>query len=134
MHTLIRNVVAHAKLHLRKVVTKEDAEAAIDLFDYVRRTVMVDEDGSPDVLTIEVGKSSKTLSKTERLLELLRKMEKGFEDGVPEEELFEVAQQKNVATTRKEFNELIAILLKEGHVRSVGYGKYRSSFGENKTW
>ena len=88
LEALVRLSEAHAKMHLRKTVTKEDAKIAIDLVKYYLMQVGYDpETKSFDIDRIATGTSTSQRSKVIIVRETLTKLEERLGKFIPIEEL-----------------------------------------------
>jgi len=124
LEALIRLSEAHARMRLSETVTREDAKAAIELIEAMMRTIAVDEEGNIDVSILEIGKSSKKLSKIEKLVDIIKNLEGEGDYGAPAEKVIEAAKQAGIGSKR-EVEKLIEELKADGRIYEPRAGFYR---------
>ncbi|MHA1404528.1 MAG: minichromosome maintenance protein MCM [Candidatus Helarchaeota archaeon] len=72
---LIRLTEAHARMGLREEVTKEDAEAAVEIMKLSLSQVGIDkETGKPDILVLTAGTSQSQISRLQKLEDIIRRL------------------------------------------------------------
>lgn len=126
---LVRLAEANAKMRLSKTVDENDAQVAIDLFNYVMKQIMTDkETGAFDVDVVATGKprsEREKMQKTDTIMEIIREQLKD-KDSADIEEIISEAQSYDIdeKVARRIINEMLRkgeIYEKEhGHVRIVG--------------
>ncbi len=126
---LVRLAEASAKVNLRNIVEAEDAQVAIDLFNYVMKKIMTDrETGAFDVDVVTTGRTKTDREKMQRsdtILEVIREHLRE-KDTADIEEVIQDSENYGIddKAARKIINELLRkgeIYEKEhGHVRIVG--------------
>jgi len=123
---LVRLAEAHAKMRLSNIVSLEDAEAAINLLDYVMKQVMVDkETGLLDIDTLATGKPKSVrerLQKYDTVLDIIRELNKQ-EEVVSIETVIKEAVKAGIDELTAE--RIIKDLLQRGEVyeKEQGYIK-----------
>ncbi|MBM3247270.1 minichromosome maintenance protein MCM [Candidatus Pacearchaeota archaeon] len=114
LEALVRLSEAHAKMHLRKSVTKEDAQIAINLIKYYMMQVGYDpETKSFDIDKIAVGISTSQRSKVIILRETISKLEERLGKFIPIEELEKELQGK---MSKEEIDDGVQKLIASGDV------------------
>ncbi len=114
LEALVRLSEAHAKMHLRKTVTKEDAKIAVDLIKYYLMQVGYDpETKSFDIDRIATGVSTSQRSKVIIVRETLSKLEERLGKFIPLEELEKELEGK---MNKEEIDESIQKLIASGDV------------------
>jgi replicative DNA helicase Mcm len=126
---LVRLAEASAKINLRTTVEADDAQIAIDLFNYVMKKIMTDrETGAFDVDVVTTGRTRTDREKMQRsdtVMEIIREQLRE-KDTADVEEVIQEAEKYGLddKVARKILNELLRkgeIYEKEhGHVRIVG--------------
>lgn len=111
LEALIRLSEAHARMHLRDVVTGEDAETVIQLMEWVLRRIAIDEQGNLDVTIIEAGKSAKEISKMEKILGIVKELQVLEDFGAHEEDIIQEAARYGIS--QGEARELLKKLVEE---------------------
>ncbi len=124
LEALVRLSEAHARMRLSETVTREDARAAIEIMEDMLRTIAVDEEGAIDAAILEVGKSTKKLSKIEKLVDIIKNLEGEGEYGAPEEGVIEAAKQAGLGT-EKDIRKLIEDLKRDARIYEPRAGFYR---------
>ena len=124
LEALIRLSEAHARMRLSETVTREDARAAIAIMEEMLRTIAVDEEGAIDAAILEVGKSTKKLSKIEKLIDIIKNLEGEGEHGAPEDRVLEAAKQAGLGT-EKDIRKLIEDLKRDARIYEPRAGFYR---------
>ncbi len=124
LEALVRLSEAHARMRLSETVTKEDARAAIAIIEDMLRTIAVDEEGALDVSILEVGKSSKKISKIEKMVEIIKNLEGEGEFGAPEDKIVEAAKQAGLGS-EGEIKKLLADLKRDARIYEPRAGFYR---------
>ena len=124
LEALVRLSEAHARMRLSETVTREDAKAAIEIMEDMLRTIAVDEEGAIDAAILEVGKSTKKLSKIEKLVDIIKNLEGEGEYGAPEEGVIEAAKQAGLGT-EKDIRKLIEDLKRDARIYEPRAGFYR---------
>jgi len=109
---LYRLAEAHARMHLREKVLKADANAVIELMEYMFQSIATNEDGEVDATILEVGKSSVKLRRLERLTDIIKKLEDTDKWGARIEDVVEEGRMAGLGTEH-EVRELLKEL-KEG--------------------
>ncbi|MFA4640409.1 minichromosome maintenance protein MCM [Pyrococcus kukulkanii] len=123
LEALIRLSEAHARMRLSPIVTREDAREAIKLMEYTLRQIATDETGQIDVTILEVGQSARKLSKVERILDIIEKLQKTSEKGVHIDDILEEA--KKFGIEKQEAREIIEKLLQQGQIYMPETGYYK---------
>ncbi|AEC52134.1 cell division control protein [Pyrococcus sp. NA2] len=124
LEALIRLSEAHARMRLSPIVTREDAREAIKLMEYTLRQIAVDEAGQLDVTILEVGQSARKLSKVEKILDIIKKLERTSERGAKVEDILEEAMK--VGIDKNEAREILEKLLIGGQIYMPETGYYRT--------
>lgn len=124
LEAVLRLAEAHARMHLRDVVTEEDIEVALDLLMYSLRRAAVDEEGNIDVNILEVGRSFKKISIIERALEIIKELQELEEYGAPKEEVIKELQ-KSLDLSRNECEELLNDMIGGRFIYSPRAGYYK---------
>ncbi|AEH24276.1 MCM2/3/5 family DNA replication licensing factor [Pyrococcus yayanosii] len=124
LEALIRLSEAHAKMRLSPIVTREDAREAIKLIEFTLGQIARDEEGQIDVTILEVGQSAKKLSKVEKILAIIEKLEKVNEKGAYIEDILEEASRAGIE--RKEARDIIEKLLRGGQIYMPETGYYKT--------
>ncbi|MCS7142259.1 MAG: minichromosome maintenance protein MCM [Aigarchaeota archaeon] len=123
LESLIRLAEARARVELRKVVTKEDAEAAIALMKKSLSEVGIDvETGRPDIDVIMTGKPKSVREKLTLVLDIIKRLQEqhGYADDTAVRH--ELEEQ---GLTRGEIDRIINRMLSEGKIYSPKPGAYR---------
>ncbi|MFA4701288.1 minichromosome maintenance protein MCM [Pyrococcus kukulkanii] len=123
LEALIRLSEAHARMRLSPIVTREDAREAIKLMEYTLRQIATDETGQIDVTILEVGQSARKLSKVERILDIIEKLQKTSEKGAHIDDILEEA--KKFGIEKQEAREIIEKLLQQGQIYMPETGYYK---------
>lgn len=123
LEAILRLAEAHARMHLRDTVTKEDFKVAISLLEYSLQRAAIDEEGDIDVSILEVGQSSRRLKLKQRVLETIGKLEDSSDWGAPKEDVIEEVQQ--LGFKRVEIEEMLSELMESGEVYQPRGGHYR---------
>ncbi|NJE05911.1 helix-turn-helix domain-containing protein [Thermococcus sp. M36] len=124
LEALIRLSEAHARMRLSETVTREDAKAAIAIIEDMLKTIAVDEEGALDVSILEVGKSSRKISKIEKMIDIIKNLEGEGEFGAPEERVIEAAKQSGLGS-EGEIKKLISDLKRDARIYEPRAGFYR---------
>ena len=124
LDALVRLSQAHARMRLSEIVTKKDAQAAIDLINKMLKKIAVDEEGNVDVLLLEAGKSTKKISKIEKLVDIIKNLEAEGEYGAPADKVIESAKQAGIGS-KTEVEKLIEELKADGRIYEPRAGFYR---------
>ena len=124
LEALIRLSEAHARMRLSETVTREDARAAIEIMEEMLKTIAVDEEGTIDAAILEVGKSTKKISRIEKLVDIIKSLESEGEYGAPEDKVIEAARQSGLGT-EKEVKKRIEELKREARIYEPRAGFYR---------
>ena len=123
---LLRLAEAHARLHLRDKILKEDAEVAIKLMMYALSKSALDVDtGKIDMALIEFGKPLRELKKEEIIEDLIRRLEILSEYGAPKDDI--ITEAKIYELDKKDVENVLEKLMKEGRIYSPRPGYYRVS-------
>ncbi|HDN02071.1 MAG TPA: minichromosome maintenance protein MCM, partial [Candidatus Bathyarchaeota archaeon] len=129
LEALIRLAEAHAKMLLKETVDIEDAEAAIELMNYMLKTVAYDVSiGGIDIHMLSGYRHSKMLV-SDIIMEKARELSKGKEEGVSRVELIKAVMEelnvKRIRYTEKMVKELIDELRETGnlYMPKAGYFK-----------
>jgi len=112
---LIRLATAHAKLHLRKVVTIEDMEVAVGLMEYTMRHL--NPDNQLDTSVIYVGRPTEEVQILEKLEEIIRLLDDG--EGAPYSAI-ESEARIQLRLTTNEIREYLSQLLRGRKVLYMG--------------
>ncbi|AFK22266.1 LAGLIDADG family homing endonuclease [Pyrococcus sp. ST04] len=124
LEALIRLSEAHARMRLSPIVTREDAREAIKLMEYTLRQIATDETGQIDVTILEVGQSARKLSKVERILDIIEKLEKTSEKGAHIDDILEEARKFGIE--KQEAREIVEKLLERGQIYMPENGYYKT--------
>lgn len=123
---LVRLAEANAKIRLSENVDAEDAEAAISLFNYVMKQIMIDrETGLLDVDVVATGKPKSMrdkLQKADTILDIMREHLKRT-DSADIEEVIKDAASYDI--DEHEARKIIAELKRKGDIYEKEYGHYR---------
>jgi len=106
---LVRMAEASAKSRLSNIVTKEDAERAINLVEFVLKTLAVDTSGRRDIDTILTGMPKEKVNKINIILEVIKKIEEESNGaGASFSKIAEEASKSNIDenTLKKFLDEL----------------------------
>ncbi len=124
LESLIRLAEARARVHLRKEVTVEDAEAVIALMQRSLEQVGIDlATGRIDIDIIYTGKPRSLQVQLQRVLSLIADMERST-GVVRDEDLFNALQEEH-QIGRAEASKLIGILMRDGTIYSPRPGYYK---------
>ena len=121
---ILRLAEAHARMHLRDTITREDVEAAIDLIMYSLRMTAMDEEGNIDVSIIEVGRSSKEIKRMEQVLEIVKMLQDLDEHGAPEDDVIKEARAQ-LDLSENEVREILEALLRADMIYKPRRGFYK---------
>ncbi|BAA29695.1 ATP-binding protein [Pyrococcus horikoshii] len=124
LEALIRLSEAHARMRLSPIVTREDAREAIKLMEYTLKQIAVDEAGQLDVTILEVGQSARKLSKVERILDIVEKLERTSEKGAKIDDILEEAAKFGIE--KSEAREILEKLLEKGQIYMPENGYYKT--------
>ncbi len=104
---LIRMAEASAKSQLRDVVSVEDANLAINLSEYMLKTLAVDTEGRTDIDTILTGMPREKVDKINVILDAIKKLEEA-EGSAKIDRIFEEVAKDGIDknTANKYINEL----------------------------
>ncbi len=123
---LVRLAEANAKIRLSETVEAEDADAAINLFNYVMKQIMIDrETGLLDVDVVATGKPKSMrdrLQKADTILEIMRQHLKRTDSADIEEVIRDAASYD---IDEHEARRIIAELKRKGDIYEKEYGHYR---------
>ncbi|NYZ77487.1 minichromosome maintenance protein MCM [Candidatus Micrarchaeota archaeon] len=123
---LVRLAEANAKIRLSDVVDAEDAEVAVNLFNYVMRQIMVDrETGMLDVDVVTTGKPKSTrdkMQKVDTIREIVKEHLK-HEDSAAVEDIISDAASYEI--DEMEARKIIAELLRRGELYEKEHGHVR---------
>ena len=123
---LIRLAEAHARMHLRDKILKEDAEVAIKLMMYALSKSALDVDtGKIDMALIEFGKPLRELKTEEIIEDLIKRLEILSDYGAPLEDIVTEARVYDIS--KKEVKKVLKKLMDEGKVYSPRPEYYRVS-------
>ncbi len=109
LEALVRLAEAHARMHLRDVVTEKDAEEAIRLMKFSLQQVAFDESTeSIDIDRILVGKPRSQLEQMSKILDIIVELEKEEGGAVPTTKVIEVAEEEGIPRnfTKKVLDDL----------------------------
>lgn len=120
---LARLAKARARMRLSNTITKEDVEDVIKLMEFCLKAVAMDEEGVMDVSIIEVGKSAKEISKLEKLLDIIEKLQDSTDYGALIDDILEEAME--VGIDKQEARELLKKLKLESRVYEPRNGYYK---------
>ncbi|WP_048152640.1 LAGLIDADG family homing endonuclease [Palaeococcus ferrophilus] len=123
LEALIRLSEAHARMRLSDVVTREDAKEAIELVEYTLSQIARDESGELDISVLEVGRSSKQINKIERVIGIIKQLEKGSQHGAAIDDIIKEATEKGM--NKDEVRKIVERLFNEGQIYSPRDGYYR---------
>lgn len=123
LEAVLRLAEAHARMHLRDTVTKEDFEVAVNLLEYSLQRAAIDEEGTIDVSVIEVGRSSRRLRLKQMVLEAIERLQSSSDWGAPKEDVIEEIQQLDFK--RVEIEEMLKELMESGEVYQPRGGYYK---------
>ncbi len=123
---LVRLAEANAKMRLSETVEAEDAESAINLFNYVMKQIMIDkETGLLDVDVVATGKPKSTrdrLQKVDTIMEILREHLK-HADSADIEEVIKDSASYDI--DEHEARRIISELKRKGEIYEKEYGHYK---------
>ncbi|MBU0533087.1 minichromosome maintenance protein MCM [Candidatus Micrarchaeota archaeon] len=123
---LVRLAEAHSKMRLSKTVDEEDAEVAIELFNYVMRQIMTDrETGTFDVDIVTTGKSKterEKLQKADTIMEIIREHLRRS-DTADVKEI--IADAKTYEIDDNTAERIIKELLRKGVIYEKEYGQVK---------
>ena len=126
LEALVRLSEARAKMALRDVVTREDAERVIQLFKFSYDKIAKDETGSYDVDRASGGIGAVARNELGRLKELISTLSRENEDGdVKVSDLKTKALDLNIEANK--FEELMENLSREGEIYEPRPGVIRLS-------
>jgi len=118
---------AIARMKLKDEITIDDAKIVIEFWEKTLRKLFIDDiendESIVDINNLEIGVSSKKLSKIETILNIIKNLDTG--DGVTMSEILEVAWQKGIS--KKEAKEIVKKLYDSGEIYQPSYGKYSVS-------
>lgn len=123
LEALIRLSEAHARMRLSDVVTREDAREAIELVEYTLSQIARDESGELDISVLEVGRSSKQINKIERVIGIIKRLEKDSPQGAAIDDIIKEAAEKGM--DKDEVRKIVERLFNEGQIYSPRDGYYR---------
>ncbi len=110
---LIRMAEASAKSKLHDIVGVEDAELAINLIEYMLKTLAVDKEGRTDIDKILTGMPREKVDKINNILDVIKKLEE--EEGSAKlERIFE--ESAKIGIDKDTANKYIGEFLKNGDV------------------
>ncbi|AHL22798.1 minichromosome maintenance protein MCM [Thermococcus nautili] len=129
LEAILRLAEAHARMHLRDTVTKEDFDVAVNLLEYSLQKAAIDEEGDIDVSILEIGQSSKRRNLKQRVLEVIEKLQDSGEWGASREDIIEEVQQ--FGFKRVEVEKALRELMESGEVYQPKGGYYKINPEEN---
>lgn len=98
LEALVRLAEAHARMELRDVVEKRDAQVAIRLALSSLRQVAFDETTSTiDIDRVLVGKPRTQMEQIQRIFEIVTELERERGDAIPVTKVIELAEQEGIA-------------------------------------
>jgi replicative DNA helicase Mcm len=122
LESLVRLAEARAKAHLRREVTKEDAEAVITLMQSSLEQVGIDvSTGQIDIDIIYTGKPRSLQTQLQKVLGKIAELERT--GPVKDDDLYEALAEEGV--NRSEAAKLISTLMRDGTIFSPRPGTYR---------
>lgn len=124
LEALIRLSEAHARMRLSPIVTREDAREAIKLMEYTLKQIAMDETGQIDVTILELGQSARKLSKIEKILDIIEKLQKTSERGAHVNDILEEAKKAGIE--KQEAREILEKLLEKGQIYMPESGYYKT--------
>ncbi len=115
LEALVRLSEASARLHLRSIATKEDAQRAVELMKYTLFQLAYDaETGRLDIDRMESATPASKRSKIVVVLDLLKDLEKEFGKEIPKAKIFEEAEARNMNI--EEVERLLEDLRSRGYI------------------
>lgn len=124
LESLIRLMLAHARLHFRSQATLEDAEAAIDLFKTSMKQVGVDpETGGFDIDLIEVGKPRSMQHKLFTVLQTIDGLCRA--EGIAGVDKLKQTLEQDYGIAEPESSKLISVCMRDGVIFAPRPGFYR---------
>ncbi|MGC9132889.1 MAG: minichromosome maintenance protein MCM [Nanopusillaceae archaeon] len=123
--SIIRLAEASAKIRLSPIITEDDVNLAKELLLYSLREVGINpETQKLDIDIIMTGISTTQRQKLSKILDIIKDLQKDFQDGVPLNEIINESKKYNIEEDK--VKEIIEKLLKEGYIYETGPQKYRS--------
>lgn len=121
---MVRLAEASARLRLSGIVSKDDAtRAARVMIDCLKKVGIDPETGEFDVGAIDMGMTKRFHDKTRAVLQLLERMSKDFVNGVPLEDLQEIAE-KELGIDKHHLESMIDRLKTDGEIYARRYNEY----------
>ena len=123
---LVRLAEANAKMRLSDTVDAEDAETAINLFNYVMKQIMTDkETGLLDVDVVTTGKPKSKRDRLQKVDDILSIIQEHLKhtDSADIEEVIKDAMAHGIEKIEAE--RIIAELKRKGDIYEKEYGQYR---------
>jgi replicative DNA helicase Mcm len=126
LEALVRLGEASARVRLSDTVEKEDADRVIDIVRNSLRDIGVDpETGEFDADIVEAGTSKTQRDRIKNIRGIIRELEDEYEDGAPEDEVFERAEA--VGMDRSKAEHEIEKLRQKGEIYEPKQGHLRTT-------
>jgi len=124
LESLVRLAEARARVHLRKEITVEDAEATINLMQKSLEQVGIDvSTGQIDIDILYTGKPRSLQNQLQKVLQVIGEMERAG-GTVRDDDLYENLQNEH-GITRSEGARLVGVLMKDGTIYAPRPGYYK---------
>ncbi|MBN2336516.1 minichromosome maintenance protein MCM [Candidatus Bathyarchaeota archaeon] len=124
LESLVRLAEARARVHLRKEISVEDAEAVINLMQKSLEQVGIDiQTGQIDIDILYTGKSRSLQNQLQKVLQVVNEMER-ISGSVRDDDLYDSLQGDH-GIGRAEAARLVGVLMKDGTIYSPRPGYYK---------
>ncbi|OLS23721.1 MAG: Minichromosome maintenance protein MCM [Candidatus Heimdallarchaeota archaeon LC_3] len=127
LEALVRLSEARAKMALRDIVTREDAERVIKLFKFSYDKIAMDETGAYDVDRASGGVGAQTRNDLGKLKDLILKMSRENEDGDVKASDLKIKSTAELDIDPRKYDELMENLSREGEIYEPRPGVIRLS-------
>ncbi|WP_255151092.1 minichromosome maintenance protein MCM [Halorarius halobius] len=126
LEALVRLSEASARVRLSDTVEQKDAERVIEIVQNSLRDIGVDpETGEFDADIVEAGTSKSQRDRIKNIRGIIKELEEEYEDGAPEDEVFERAEA--VGMDRDKAEHEIEKLRRQGEIYEPTQGHLRST-------
>jgi replicative DNA helicase Mcm len=126
LEALVRLGEASARVRLSDTVEKEDADRVIDIVRNSLRDIGVDpETGEFDADIVEAGRSKSQRDRVKNIKGIVQELEAEYEDGAPEDEVFERAEAVGIDRDKAEHE--IEKLRRQGEIYEPTQGHLRTT-------
>lgn len=125
LEALVRLSRARARMMLRNYVTIEDVKKVTEFWEDVMSKILQSDEGILDINIIELGKSTKQMSKTEKIISIIEKLQKENEIGAYLDDIIEEA--KKLGIEKKDVIKIIEGLHTDGRLYEPQYKYYKLS-------